>query len=108
MYIYIYIYILSRGIILWIELPWPENPTNTYAWHTETLDSCFDLIKSHEQCIPWSLLLETEPATTDCRAKTLQLSQQFISHTSDVKLTSHRNCAANHDITYKTHSDDET
>ena len=20
---------------LWIELPWPENPANTYAWHTE-------------------------------------------------------------------------
>ena len=27
--------------------------------------------------------------TTDCRAETLQLSQQFISHTSYAKLTSH-------------------
>ena len=38
---------LDRGIILWIELPQPENPANTCMWHTETLDSCFDLIRSH-------------------------------------------------------------
>ena len=43
---------LSRGIILWIELPRPENPMNINAWHTETLDSCFDLIRSYQQCIP--------------------------------------------------------
>ena len=24
---------LSRGVILWIEIPWPENPTNTNARH---------------------------------------------------------------------------
>ena len=30
--------------MLWIELPY--NPANTYARHTETLDSCFDLISS--------------------------------------------------------------
>ena len=35
---------------LWIELPWSENPANTYAQYTETLDSCFDLIRSHQQC----------------------------------------------------------
>ena len=39
--------LLSRGIILWIELPRPENPANTCARHTETLDSGFDLIRSH-------------------------------------------------------------
>ena len=38
----IFFIFLSRGIILWIELPWPENPAKTYAWHAETLDSCFD------------------------------------------------------------------
>ena len=43
---------LSKEIILWIKLSWPENPANTYAWHTETLDTCFNL--------------EIEPATTDC------------------------------------------
>ena len=37
---------------MWIELPWPENLPNTYAWYTGTLDSCFDLIRSHQQCIP--------------------------------------------------------
>ena len=34
------------------KLPWRGNPTNTYAQPTETLDSCFDLIRSHKQCIP--------------------------------------------------------
>ena len=69
---------LRKGIILWIKLPWHENPANTYARHTETLDSCFNLIRSHQQCIPWSPPLEIKPATTDCSAETLQLSHQFI------------------------------
>ena len=42
-----------RGIILWIELPWPENPANTCTWHMEPLDSGFDLIRFHQQCIPY-------------------------------------------------------
>ena len=60
-----------QQVLLWIELPWPENPANTYARHTETLDSCFDLIRSHQECIPWSPPLEVKPATTDCRAEKL-------------------------------------
>ena len=79
------------NVHLWIELPWPENPVNIYIRHTETLDSCFNFIRTHQQCIPWSPLLEIESVTTDCSAKTLQLSHQFISHTSDTKLTSHSN-----------------
>ena len=43
----------SKGIILRIELP--ENPANTYAQHTETLDSCFDLIKSPLWTRCWTL-----------------------------------------------------
>ena len=39
---------------MWIELPRLENLANTYVRHTETLDSCFDRIGSHQQCIPWS------------------------------------------------------
>ena len=81
--------------MLWIELPWPENPANTYARRTETLNNCFDLIRSHQQCISWSPPRWIGPATTDCRADTLQQSQQSISHTSDVKLSSRGNCAAN-------------
>ena len=34
---------------MWIELPWPENPANTHARHTESLDSCFDLIKKKKK-----------------------------------------------------------
>ena len=67
---------------VWIELPRPENPPNTSVWHTETLNSYFDHIRSHQQCILWPPPLEIDPVTTDCRAKTPQLSQQFISHTS--------------------------
>ena len=63
---------------LWIELPWPENPANTCAWHTVTLDSGFDLIRSHQQCIPWSPPLEIEPATTECRAETLMVWWDLI------------------------------
>ena len=55
--LYIYIHIctssfLSWGIILWIELLWPENRANTCVQHMETLDSCFNLIRSNQQCIP--------------------------------------------------------
>ena len=80
------------SFVNWIELPWPENLANTYTQHTETLNSCFDLIRSHQQCIPWSPPLEIEPATTDCKAETLQLSHWSISHISDAKLTSHWRC----------------
>ena len=73
--------------VLWIELPWPENPVNTCVQHTNTLDSCFDLVRSHQLCIPWSPPLEIEPATTECRTETLPLSYQSTSHTSNAKLT---------------------
>ena len=32
------------------------------------LNSCFDLIRSHQQCTPWSPPLEIEPTTTVCRS----------------------------------------
>ena len=47
------------------------------------------LIRSHQQCIPWTSPLEIKPATTDCRAETLRLAHRSIWHTSDAKLTSH-------------------
>ena len=59
--------------------------TNTCAQHTETLESCFDLIRSYQQCIPWSPTLEIEPTTRECRAETLPLSRQFTLHTCDAK-----------------------
>ena len=39
--------------------------------------------------------LEIKPASEICRAKSLPLSQQHASHTSDAKLTSHGNYVAN-------------
>ena len=54
---------------LWIELPRPENPPNTYAQYTETLNSCFDLIRSHQQCTPWSPISDD---TLQCRNSTTE------------------------------------
>ena len=48
---------------MWIEIPRPENLTNNFARHTEALDSCFDLIRSHQQRIQRSPSPEIEPAT---------------------------------------------
>ena len=64
-----YFSFLSRGIILWIELPWPENLPNTYARHTETLDSCFDLMRFYQQSIPWPSPLD---CWLSCRVSALQ------------------------------------
>ena len=73
-----------------IELP--ENPANTYARHTETLDSCStslgvinsiyrDLHRWWSNQRPQSRNSTTEP--------------QSISHTNDAISTSHDNCVAN-------------
>ena len=40
---------LKTYSILLIELQWPENLANTYARYKETLESCFNLIRSHQQ-----------------------------------------------------------
>ena len=44
---------------MWIELPRPENLANTCAWYTGVLDSCFDLIRSHQH--PYSLQRTRSP-----------------------------------------------
>ena len=58
-------------------------------------DSYFDLIWSHQPCMPWFPSLEIETVTTVGRAKTLPLSHQPTSHSSDTKSTSHGICTAN-------------
>ena len=63
----------------WIELP--ENPANTCAWYTETLDSYLDFFMSYQKWTPLFTPQEIEPATTERRAKTLPLRRQPISHT---------------------------
>ena len=78
-----------------IEVPRPDNPTNTRVRHKEMLNNCFDLIVSHQQGIPGSLPLEIEPVTGECRAETLPLSQPTTSHTGDAKSTRNGNCVAN-------------
>ena len=46
-------------VVNWITIT--RKKANTYAGHTETLDSCFEFIRSHQQYIPWSPPLEIEP-----------------------------------------------
>ena len=41
---------LSRGIIVWIELPLPENPANTCARHMETLLTRPNKVETAVQC----------------------------------------------------------
>ena len=92
------------------------KPTGLYAWHylnknnlsliyilkqismseqsgklcvrpTETLNSGFDFIRSHQQYILWSPRLATEPVTTEWKAETLPLSHWSTSRASVAKLT---------------------
>ena len=39
-------------LVLGIDLSCPENPAIPCTRHSETLNSCFDLIRSHQLCIP--------------------------------------------------------
>ena len=52
---------------MWIKLPRPENPVNTCTRHKETLDSCFNLIRSHQKHLPISPSLEIKPATIETK-----------------------------------------
>ena len=54
-----------------------------------TLNSCFDLIGSHQQCTPKSPPLEIEPTTTVCRSQNSTSGHWFMSHISNAELTSH-------------------
>ena len=52
---------LSRGIILWFELPWPENLANSYARHTETQTAVVTLCRwPAKQTIPLSVLARNQ------------------------------------------------
>ena len=42
-----------------------RKPGKHFVGHTEQLNSCFDLIKSYQQCTPWSPPREIEPAITE-------------------------------------------
>ena len=42
-----------------------KHPHATYG----ALNSCFDLIRSHRQCTPWSPALKIEPTITVCRSR---------------------------------------
>ena len=83
-----YIWIKELYYINWMTMI-RKSGKQSYATY-KTLDSCFKLIRSHQQCIPWSLPLEIEPAAT---AETLILSHRSTSHKGDAKLTSHGKCA---------------
>ena len=64
----LYYIILNRGIdliLIGITIKSGKHLRATYG----TLNSCFDLIGSHQQCIPWSPPLEIEPTITECRGR---------------------------------------
>ena len=49
---------INKWTVNWITMI--RKSGKTYSGHTETLDSCFDFIRSHQQWIPWSPPLEIE------------------------------------------------
>ena len=80
------IFLVKNRIITWITIN--RKSGKHCAPHIEPLDSCFDLISPHQQCLPKSLQLKIERATTECRAETLPLNYSYTSRTSAAKLTS--------------------
>ena len=59
-----------------------------------TLNSCFDHIGSYQQCMPYSLPLEIEPATQNVETELLPMGHQFMpnkstSHGKNAQLQDH-------------------
>ena len=72
-YIYIYIYIYNYIICKWrnwcyLRITMTRKSSKYLHATYGALNSCFDLIRSHQQCTPWSPPLEIEPTTTVCRS----------------------------------------
>ena len=88
-YIYIYIYILNWGIDVILELPWQENPANTFMRHTEhwtAVSTLFGLISNaHSDLHHWRSNQQPQYA----KVETLPLGHWFMPHMSDAELTSH-------------------
>ena len=69
LHLYIYIYNEWRNWNIKLENTMTrKSGTHLHATY-EALNSCFDLIRSHQQCTPWSPPLEIEPTTTVCRSR---------------------------------------
>ena len=64
-YIYIYNYECSNW---YIKLEITMKRKSGKHLHV-TLNSCFDLSRSHQQCTPWSPPLEIGPTNTVCRSR---------------------------------------
>ena len=93
----------------WSEVSYFHNPNKRYElnYHeqkirlTPTHDirkhwtAVFDLIRSHQQCIPWSPPLEIEPAITEAKLYNWATNSH---RTGDAKLTTHGNGAASNSI----------
>ena len=83
---YLNIYIvdfLNRGIIYWITMT--RKSSKHCGWHKEPLDSCFNLIRSYQQCISWSPLMEIEPVIQFMIYNLPVI--QFINYNSSVQKT---------------------
>ena len=53
------------------------------------LNRCFDLIRSHHQCTPWSQSLEIEPTTTVCRSRNTTTGPRVHATYKRSRLTRH-------------------
>ena len=79
---------------IWLE--------NTCVRHTETLDNVFDHIRPDQQCRPWFLRLDIEPATTGWRYRTLPLSHRSTPMPNELLMAIVR--LINLNVSFKLHS----
>ena len=85
---YTYIF-LNGGIDIIIELPWQENPANTYTRHTEhwtAVSTLLGLISSAHRYL-YHRISNQQPQYAE--AETLPLGHRFMPHISDAELTGH-------------------
>ena len=85
---YLCIYIIMNGYIK-LEITMTRKSGTRLHVTYRALNSCFDLIRSHQQCTPWSPPLDIEPQYAE--AETLPLCHWFMPCIIDTKSTSYSN-----------------
>ena len=77
----LYQYRTDECNIIWIIMT--RKSSKHCVRNREPLSCCFDLIRSHQQCIPWSYQLEIEATNTECRVENHTLVR-FCDHGNSI------------------------
>ena len=88
--LYIYIYIIFKWRNWYFHRITMTRKSGKHLHMTYgALNSCFDLIRSYQQCTPWSPPLEIEPTTTVCRSRNSTTGPSVHATYKRSELTSH-------------------